>query len=234
VLASDESDPSFTPELLTPSTQRSLYQAMRGLTGRVFRALRRERSALPEPSRSEAAALLEREDELLVRFRGLVERRIAATAIRCHGDYHLGQVLVADSDVAIIDFEGEPGFPLDERRLKRPPLRDVASMLRSVSYAAEAAYGHQSEHVTGRTEAAETDLNPWVRNWRLATSVAFLREYFDTIDPRLVPASREDRETLLDIFLLEQSVYQLGHELRTRPAWVGIPLRDLQRLLAAR
>ena len=162
-LTQDESDPSFTVEPLTPTTQRSIYQAMRSLTGRVFRTLRRERDVLPEALRWEAAELLECEEELLARFHLLVERRITATISRCHGDYHLGQILIADDDIAIIDFEGEPNYPLAERRLKRPPLRDVAGMLRSFSYAAEAAYGDQSKDGADRGEAADSDLEPWTR-----------------------------------------------------------------------
>ena len=230
-LATDEPDPSFAPEPLTPTTQRSLYQAMRGLTGRVFRALRRDENTLPEPLRSEAAELLEREAELLTRFHQLVERRIVATTIRCHGDYHLGQVLIADDDVAIIDFEGEPNYPLAERRLKRPPMRDVSAMLRSFAYAAGAAFGDQDEQ--GAVWVAAVDAEPWTRDWQIWTSAAFLRAYLEAIDPQLLPASQEDREVLLDVFLLEQAVYQLGHELRTRPAWVGIPLRDLRSVLAS-
>jgi trehalose synthase-fused probable maltokinase len=233
-LAVEVADPAFAPEPFTPFDQRSMYQAMRGLTGRVFHVLRRAGDRLPEPLQREGGELLEREEDVFVRLRELLERRIATTAIRCHGDYHLGQVLVADSDVAIIDFEGEPNYPLAERRLKRPPLRDVAGMLRSVSYAADVALRDWVDVGAEWGGMAGPDLETWARYWQLWTSAAFLREYLDTIDPRLVPASREDCETLLDIFLLEQGVYQLGHELRTRPAWVGIPLRDLQRLLAAR
>jgi maltose alpha-D-glucosyltransferase / alpha-amylase len=232
-LAADEVDPAFAPEPLSPFAQRSLYQAMRGLTGRVFRALRYELPSLPEPLQQEAKELLEREEQLLVGFHQLVRRRLVATAIRCHGDYHLGQVLITGDDIAIIDFEGEPSCPLAERRLKRPPLRDVASMLRSLAYAADAGRGEQTEDRMERSEVVRADLETSARNWYLSTSAAFLREYLDAVDPRLIPPSREDLAVLLDVFLLEKAVYQLGHELRARPAWVGIPLRGLRHLLAA-
>jgi maltose alpha-D-glucosyltransferase/alpha-amylase len=232
-LASDDADPVFAPEPLTPLVQRSLYQAMRGLTGRVFRALRREKDSLPEPLRQEAEDLLEREGELVARFHRLVRRRLVAATIRCHGDYHLGQVLIAGDDVAIIDFEGEPSCPLAERRLKRPPLRDVASMLRSFAYAAHAARRDRSEDGMEPGEMAMTDLEPSGRYWQLWTSAVFLHEYLDAVNPQLVPPSRQDLAILLDVFLLEKAIYQLGHELRVRPAWVGIPLRDIHHLLAA-
>ena len=128
-----------------------MYQAMRGLTGRVFH-LRHEAASLPEPLQQEAEELLEREQDLLAHFHRLVRRRLVATAIRCHGDYHLGQALVTGADVAIIDFEGEPICPLAERRLKRPPLRDVASMLRSFAYAADAGQWEQTEDEIERGE----------------------------------------------------------------------------------
>ena len=228
-----EGDAAFVPEPLTPFTQRSMYQAMRGLTGRVFRALRHGQDSLPEPLQQEAEELLGREEELLARFHRLVRRRLVATAIRCHGDYHLGQVLVAGDDVAIIDFEGEPSCPLAERRLKRPPLRDVASMLRSFAYAADAGQWEQTEDGMEPGEVIRADLESVARNWQLWTSAVFLRGYLDAVDPRLIPASREDLTVLLDVFLLEKAVYQLGHELRTRPSWVGIPLRGLRHLLTA-
>ena len=232
-LAADEADPAFAPEPLTPFAQRSLYQAMRGLTGRVFRTLRHERDSLPEPLQQKAEELLEREEELLARFHQLVRRRLVATAIRCHGDYHLGQVLINGADIAIIDFEGEPSCPLAERRLKRPPLRDVASMLRSFAYAADAGRWEQTEDGMEGSEVVRADLETSARNWQLSTSATFLREYLDAVDPRLIPPSREDLAVLLDVFVLEKAVYQLGHELRARPAWVGIPLRGLYHLLIA-
>ena len=84
-----------------------------------------------------------------------------------------------------------------------------------------------------RSEVVRANLGPSARNWQLWTSAAFLREYLEAVDPQLIPPSREDLAILLDVFLFEKAVYQLGHELRTRPAWVGIPLRGLRYLLAA-
>jgi maltose alpha-D-glucosyltransferase/alpha-amylase len=83
------------------------------------------------------------------------------------------------------------------------------------------------------SEVIRADLESVARNWQLWTSAVFLRGYLDAVDPRLIPASREDLTVLLDVFLLEKAVYQLGHELRTRPSWVGIPLRGLRHLLTA-
>jgi maltose alpha-D-glucosyltransferase/alpha-amylase len=95
------------------------------------------------------------------------------------------------------------------------------------------AGGEQTEDRMERSEVVRADLETSARNWHLSTSAAFLREYLDAVDPRLIPPSREDLAVLLDVFLLEKAVYQLGHELRARPAWVGIPLRGLRHLLAA-
>jgi maltose alpha-D-glucosyltransferase / alpha-amylase len=106
-------------------------------------------------------------------------------------------------------------------------------MLRSFAYAADAGQWEQTEDGMQRGEVVRADLESSARNWQFWTSAAFLREYLDAVGPQLIPSSREDLTFLLDVFLLEKAVYQLGHELRTRPSWVGIPLRGLQHLLTA-
>ena len=130
-LASDRSDPDFAPEPFTPFYLRSAYQSMRTLADRTLILLRDRVKALPEEARAEAEKILALKNEIFNRFRLVIDQETTAMRIRCHGDYHLGQVLFTGKDFVITDFEGEPAQPLGERRRKRSPLRDVAGMLRS-------------------------------------------------------------------------------------------------------
>jgi maltose alpha-D-glucosyltransferase/alpha-amylase len=211
--------------------QRSIYQSMRNLSARVFETLRTVRPGLPADTAVLADLLLANENRLAQRFRALLNGRIDALRIRCHGDFHLGQVLFTGSDFVILDFEGEPARSLSERRLKRSPLRDVAGMLRSFDYAAQGALLDFTREGVIRAEDAPR-LAPWARLWREWVSSAFLRTYLRGVaDTRLVPESREQLESLLDVLLLEKAVYELGYELDNRPDWAAIPLRSILELL---
>ncbi len=130
-LASDARDRSFAPEPFTPFYQRSLFQSMRNLAVRNLELLRNGLARVPAGLRPQVERVLGLENQLLSQFRAVYETRITAARIRCHGDFHLGQVLYTGTDFIFIDFEGEPARPLGERRIKRAPLRDVAGMLRS-------------------------------------------------------------------------------------------------------
>jgi maltose alpha-D-glucosyltransferase / alpha-amylase len=147
--------------------------------------------------------------------------------IRCHGDYHLGQILVAEGDIVILDFEGEPARPLAQRRAKCSPLRDVAGMLRSFSYAALTA-------LNAATRTRPEDLGrlaPWARFWETWVSAVFLRAYLSaTREAEILPAKDNEIETLLQAFVLDKALYELGYELNNRPDWVQIPLVGLLRL----
>jgi maltose alpha-D-glucosyltransferase/alpha-amylase len=223
-LASDPDDPAFAPEAFSALYQRSLYQSMRSLTGQVFGLLRRRTKDLPE-----TVQVLDLEDDIVVRFRSLTDEVIEATRIRCHGDYHLGQVLWTGKDFVIIDFEGEPARPLSERRIKRSPLRDVAGMIRSYHYAAYTpVYGGRAH---GHDPAV---LMLWARLWYLCTSAAFLEEYLAaTAGSFIVPQSRRQTRTLLDAYLLEKAVYEVGYEANNRPDWIKIPIQGILQLLEA-
>ncbi len=227
-LASDSWDPGFAPELVTVLYRRSRYQSQRSLTGKAFRSLRRVLGRLPEQTEREARELLELEGRALARFRALSERPIAASRIRCHGNYHLGQVLFTGNDFAIVDFEGEPARPLSERRLKRLPLWDVAGMLRSLRYAAHTAVSKYGDDAKAGTQSARgAALEHWSRYWRLWVSTMFLGEYLRIVEkaPGLLP-SGNDLAVLLETLLLEMVIYELGYELNNRPGWVHIPVRD--------
>jgi maltose alpha-D-glucosyltransferase/alpha-amylase len=233
-LAAATQDPSVHREPFSRFYQRSRYQAMRGLTSQVLHTLRRRLDDLPRSIRRSGRRVLEREDRIVSRFRWLLDRTIPACRIRCHGNYHLQQVLCRGEDFAVIDFEGEPRRPLGERRLKRSPLHDVASMLRSFDYAARRAL---ADRVGGGAVRARDRSNrqQWARFWRGWVCAAFLREYAEIANrEQLVPSGREFLIPLLDVYLLERAIYELGYELEERPEWIEIPLLAILELLDAR
>jgi maltose alpha-D-glucosyltransferase/alpha-amylase len=222
-------EPGFAPEPFSMLYQRSLYQAMRNLTGQVLRLLERRLRDLPDIVRVEAEALLSGRAAILAAFRRIRERKIDGARIRVHGDYHLGQVLTTGKDFVIIDFEGQPARPLSERRLKRSPLRDVAGMVRSFHYAAYAALFATAERGLGAVELER--LEPWARFWHKRVSRTFLEGYDEAMAvgaPRLLPSSEEDRRLLLDVLLLEKALHELGYELENRPDWVRIPIEGVR------
>ena len=230
VLGSAADDPDFAPEAYTGFYQRSLYQSMRNLAGRVLQLLQRRAQSLEGEARDEAVAVAAMEPEILERFRSIVSRPIQAMRIRCHGDYHLGQLLYTGNDFVVTDFEGEPLHPLSERRMKRTPLRDVAGMLRSFHYAAHAPTVVDKAGQTVREEDHDV-LRSWARFWYAHVSAAFLQEYLATIDPKLLPSEPEQQRILLDCYLLEKAIYEVGYELNNRPEWLVVPLRGVLNLM---
>ncbi len=141
----------------------------------------------------------------------------AGRVIRTHGDYHLGQTMLAERGWVILDFEGEPARPMSQRRLKRSPLRDVAGMLRSFSYAA-----------AGSRILRDA---PPPEGWEDRARETFLAGYFETVDQALLPPGDEATRKMLSIFELEKAVYELRYELNNRPDWVAIPVAGIVRLL---
>ncbi len=233
-LAADTEDPDFKPEPFTAMSQRSLYQSLRSLANRSFGLLKRQLRQLPEHAREDARRVLEAGDRVMEVYDGLLGERIAANRIRCHGDYHLGQVLYTGRDFVIIDFEGEPARPLSERRLKRTPLRDVAGMLRSFHYAVHFALSSLVDRGLVRADD-ESNLEPWARFWYLWVGGTYLRAYRDVAGRGdVLPRTAEGLHTLLDAFLLDKALYELGYELDNRPDWVRIPLLGILELLEGR
>lgn len=228
-LGQDSDDPDFSPEPFSDASRQTLYHGMLALADQALPLLRKHLTSLPEAVQGNAETVLDLEGEIRRRFQLIRDRQFTAMQIRCHGDYHLGQVLFTGNDFVIIDFEGEPARPLRERRLKGSPLRDVAGMLRSFHYAAYAALIGK---VAGVRQEEFSFLEPWARFWYLWVSVAFLTAYLavSTRAPFL-PENREEIRMLLEAHLLEKAVYELGYELNNRPDWVKIPLRGILDLL---
>ncbi|MFZ0217740.1 MAG: alpha-amylase family glycosyl hydrolase, partial [Candidatus Dormiibacterota bacterium] len=217
-LASDQADPEFRPEPTTQMAARSTYQSVRTQITQTMQLLERQRATLPEGLQDLAGEILAGEAAFHEELRGLLGRHITATRIRCHGDYHLGQVLFTGADFVIVDFEGEPARPLAERRLKRWAARDVTGMLRSFAYAGEAAMG------LGASDAPRA----WARNMAAEFEAAYLAT---TAGAHFQPADPDEYRLLRSVMLLEKTLYELRYELDHRPDWAGIPLHGLAELL---
>jgi maltose alpha-D-glucosyltransferase/alpha-amylase len=231
-LATDANDPEFTPEPMTDFYRQGLYHGMMALAQQTFRSLRQRLKQVPDQLQADAREVLERERDVSERFRPIRDTRIKAVRIRHHGDLHLGQILFTGRDFVIIDFEGEPARPLSERRIKRSPLRDVAGMVRSFHYASVAAsFGLVPSVIVPRSEAAEV-LAFWEQVWYLCASASFLKGYFTAAGGQpFVPQEPAHVRLLLDAFLLEKAIYEIGYELNNRPSWLGIPLRGVLGLI---
>jgi len=230
-LASDLDDPDFAPEPFTFMYQTSLYQSMRSYAIRTLQLLRERLNNLPEKLKEDAQQVLDLEKTIIERYQLVRKQKIPAVRIRCHGDYHLGQVLYTGKDFVIIDFEGEPARSLSERRLKSSPLRDVAGIIRSFHYAAHSAPLRQAP-LSPRPEDDLPILQHWAQYWYVWVSAAFLTSYLDIITQvGLVPEDQEQVKVLLDAYILDKAVYEIGYELNNRPDWVGIPLQGILQLM---
>jgi maltose alpha-D-glucosyltransferase / alpha-amylase len=220
-------NPDFEPEPFTDFYRHSLYHGIVGQADRSFQKLRRQLKVLPKKLHAAAKLVLDLEPEVRARIQLLRDTRITAVRIRHHGDYHLGQVLYTGKDFVIIDFEGEVACHLSERRIKRSPLRDVAGMMRSFHYASSAAFFGQIPGAASRARTTEI-MESWSKFWYLYASSAFLKGYLATAgNAPFIPQSKEQLRLLVDIFLLEKAIYELGYELDNRPEWLAIPLRGI-------
>ena len=225
-LAAGTDEPAFSPEPLTADHLARLVADFGDRAVRTLEHLKDNLPRLPDEAVEEAGLVLRRRRDLLGRLQHLAPG-MGGQRIRVHGDYHLGQVLRVKNDYVIFDFEGAPARPLDERRAKHSPLKDVASMLRSFSYATYAALvGYAA-----RRPEAVGQLEPWARLWERSTSMEFLRAYRETVAPgRLLPESPVAADALLQAYLVDKALNELRHELDNRPGWVRIPLWGLSSL----
>jgi maltokinase len=207
-LASDASDPAFAPE--EPS-----QEALSLLTATIDEDIERIFLRLPDDER--LAPIAGRGQDVRERLAARAQIGVSGRVIRTHGDYHLGQTLHTPRGWVIIDFEGEPARPLPERRQKRSPLRDVASMLRSFAYVTSAVQ-------LLRNRRAPVDFEQRARE-------RFLEHYFAAVDPTLMPGGEAVINNLLSIYELEKAIYELRYELNNRPDWISIPVAGIGRIL---
>jgi maltose alpha-D-glucosyltransferase/alpha-amylase len=222
----DGADPAFAPEPITRQDLTRWRQDTRASAEALLGRLATQQAATPDPT---IAHLLDLGDTLLTRIDTVSTGRIKAAKTRLHGDYHLGQVLVAQNGFAIIDFEGEPRRTIEERRQKHTPLKDVAGMIRSIDYAAAAAVRAAADLPSVDNAA----LKAMCRDWRDRSIAAFMSAYRGTIaDAACWPADEAGAEALLELMLIDKALYEIGYELANRPTWLGIPIQGIVDLLA--
>lgn len=226
-LVGSKAEPHFVPEAFTTLHQQSIYQRAHVMLARTFGNLERAQRQLPEPSRSLANSVLALEPEIDRRLRKVTRDKIEVARIRCHGDLHLGQVLYTGQDFLIIDFEGEPARPLNERRYKRCPLRDLMGLLRSFDYACEATLR------SGRFREEDRErLRLWATAWKEQVSAAVLHAYLhETEGAPFIPRKVSDTELLLEFFELEKVIYEIRYEMDNRPDWLDLPLTGMKSVM---
>ena len=223
----DSTDPAFAPEPFDEAARDAAYREMSAQAERALDLLAAKRDTIPESAQPQADAVLQARANLLRRLEPVRETPAAGKRIRIHGDYHLGQVLRTEEDFVILDFEGEPGRTLQERRLKQSPLKDVAGMMRSFSYAAYAAL------FAFTINAADdyTLLAPWADTWQRWVGKAFLSGYRGVAMDDVTPPVDSEFDRLLNVFIIEKVLYELAYELNNRPDWIRIPLVGILKAL---
>jgi maltose alpha-D-glucosyltransferase/alpha-amylase len=224
-LALPTTDAAFSPHPLTRADvdgyrQRALEEAQSTLD-----LLAANLDAIPATDKERANAVIAQRDQVMARIQACAAETPQGMKTRIHGDYHLGQVLVTRNDFVIIDFEGEPGHSLEQRRAKNSPLRDVAGMLRSFAYVQQSAL-----RSVAHNEAEAARLAPLARAWKTEVRDAFLSAYDSAsrgAGGQALYGSLQSGRGLLGLFELEKTMYELRYEIGNRPAWVGIPLQGI-------
>ncbi|SMC87476.1 maltose alpha-D-glucosyltransferase [Rhizobium sp. RU36D] len=224
VLASPTEDEAFRPVAAAEEQVDTLRRAVTGEINYAFSKLEELGTELESEVLDRARPLLARRAEILIFAERLAERAKGTLLTRAHGDFHLGQILVSEGDAVLIDFEGEPARNLAERRAKTSPMRDVAGLVRSLSYLAATAEldtDAVTEHHGGRRLAV-------IREFAERAEATFLEEYAKATSacPDL-PADEREVRNLLDLFLLEKAAYEIAYEARNRPKWLPIPLAGM-------
>jgi len=227
-LASGDDIEAFRPE---PISQRDVAAWIADVLERAERVRQRltaEGDRLPEQDRALSAQIIDAMRRLEHMLDGFLPANAGVHKIRTHGDFHLGQVLIAKDDVFIMDFEGEPNRSIAERRQKAPAARDVAGLVRSIDYSTTAALERALRSAPDESGRVAQALGVW----RERSSATFVQAYREAMtDARLWPRAAADSDRLLDFFLIEKALYEVEYELSHRPHWVRVPLAGILRIM---
>jgi len=218
VLARPTSESAFAPQIASAADVAGWGRQAQERIEAALDILAHRTWERPEDEQR-AAGLLHVRQELTAALHALAQLAEGAPMIRIHGDFHLGQVLVASGDAYIIDFEGEPAKALAERRAKASPLRDVAGLLRSIDYVTATLIERKE---IGAMPVGEAERASLIAAFRARASQAFLDGYREAAGARTT-----QEQKLLDLFLTEKAAYEIAYEANNRPTWIGVPLAGL-------
>ncbi len=219
-------DKVFAPAPVSPADLTDWTAQVVAQADRTIAVAKANVAPLTGDMRRKVETLIARRDAIVERIKALVPANVKCMKTRFHGDYHLGQVVVANGDFFLLDFEGEPLRPIAERQIKHCVLKDVAGMVRSFDYA---AFGSVLMFVD---EADRPQMLPVAAEWQKQATEAFLNGYFQNMAGcASLPDNAEDTQKLLDLFVLEKALYEVIYEVANRPDWLAIPMNGLSRLI---
>ena len=229
-LAKPTGDPAFDPEPMTPQDFVKWRDEVLTHAQRTLDRLVKSRDPSPLPMQPHIDELLLAQTALFTRIRALDCVAAGLLRTRYHGNLHLGQVLVAENDFVIIDFEGDPARPASQWREKHSPLRDVAGVLRSFSYAAHAALLKAQE----KTQEGAATIAVETGEWERAAARAFLDGYRQhSLGLASVPVDEKSLNSTMALCIVERALQDLNHDMENRPEWIHIPIRKLLTSAAA-
>ncbi|HMJ41757.1 MAG TPA: maltose alpha-D-glucosyltransferase [Pseudolabrys sp.] len=229
--ATPTDDAAFAPEPISADDTARWTEALLARSHNVFGLIENNMNKLPEATAALAKRLLEHRSAAIAHIEATRNSKYDGLKTRHHGDFHLGQILIAKDDAYILDFEGEPRRSLDDRRRKAPPARDVAGFIRSIDYAISAAMD-RGPNLSPEDRAT---LVKQIRIWGDRLTAAYWESYQATLgDAPLWPTDEVQLRQLLDLFLLEKAFYEVEYEITNRPSWVHIPLEATLRILEQR
>ena len=217
----------FAPEPIGEADIAAWTDRLLERSARTFDLLAAKHHEMDDAGAVMADRLIQKHRQIADHIRGMLPGKTTALKIRHHGDFHLGQILIAKDDAYILDFEGEPGRSLDERRQKAPAARDVAGLIRSIDYSTTAAL----LNAANLTPEERATLPPKLAVWRDKATEEFWNTCRTYTDTSLWPADAREAQNLLDFFLLEKAFYEMEYELMNRPGWLHVPLDGTLRIL---
>jgi maltose alpha-D-glucosyltransferase/alpha-amylase len=228
LLSKPSADEAFSPRRADETDVEMIRKSVTGELAYAFSKLVDHRGDIDEAIGGRVSSLLQEQDEIIELAGALAEGARGTLLTRAHGDFHLGQILVTESDAVIIDFEGEPARNLAERRAKTSPLRDAAGLLRSLDYLSATAI-LENDAISDHHHARRRHV---IACFGASAEQAFLQAYTQALSASAdLPSSADDIGRVLDIFLLEKAAYEIAYEARNRPKWLPIPLRGFADIL---